>query len=188
MDATPLGLSSVVILLRWSFSKIVSDDLALHSRWPTRLLICNNWNCLTIFFRTTGWNVTKFEYKGPCLVPFHNCVCWPHDGYYIVILSNKWCIFGEWLQALLLFCLFLHFYQQCAYIVFRNVSKSPKQLLNLVKRAEKKRYCNQFKGVLFQVCVCNSNYIVAVHKHLYYEKYNDCRIIIFLCTLFVCSV
>lgn len=62
------------------------------------------------------------------------------------------------------------------------MSKSPKQLLSLVERAEKKHYCNQFKGVLFQVCVCNSNYIVAVHKHLYYEKCNDCRIIIFLCT------
>jgi hypothetical protein len=41
-----------IILIGWSSFKIVFDDLALQSRWPTKLLIEN---LLTIlFFRTTG--------------------------------------------------------------------------------------------------------------------------------------
>jgi len=51
-----------VILIGWSSFKIVSGDLALHRSKMAAIAsdLLNYWKSLKIFFRTAGWNESKF--------------------------------------------------------------------------------------------------------------------------------
>ena len=61
-----------------------------------------NWKSLRIFFfRTTGWNETKFDPNNPWVGPLQNCVCWPCLLSRLVAMAdNEILIFQHYLKFL----------------------------------------------------------------------------------------
>lgn len=87
-----LDLSSIVILLGWFSSKIVSNDLCLHSRWPTILQIgiLDNfviqkhkikWNVIWIKKKSLGGPLPKVHLLTQSTLLLHSNA------------ANEWCIY-----------------------------------------------------------------------------------------------
>jgi hypothetical protein len=80
-------------LLVWFSSKIVSNDLGLHSRWPTilqigifdNLVIQKHWIKWNVIWirKILGWSPSKCGSIDPVHFPYYR---------YIVMWSSKWCI------------------------------------------------------------------------------------------------
>jgi hypothetical protein len=90
----PWPLSSVVILLRWSSSKIKLGDLTFHSRWTPNFLV--GWkleifeNLLQIHWLEWNeiWIIKSFSVLLPKLCPLNLSTF--QDGHYIVKVKQRY--------------------------------------------------------------------------------------------------
>ena len=98
-----IGTNLDMILLGWSSFKIVSGDMAFHSRWLPYLLIGwiigNLWKSFSLeCLDGMKWNLNqKVIEQSPSInmsadPTFHHSLC-------IVILSRKWCIYMSGVQS-----------------------------------------------------------------------------------------